>query len=168
MIYDAGVSGINRQTATLLHTQQQISADKRILTPSDDPVAAARALEVQQNIDALSQFKRNQDAATSALSLEDAQLGGANDLLLSVRTLAVQAGNTGLSASQRANIAMELRGDYQQLLGIANAADGNGQSMFSGYMGGVTPFGGAVDNLIAALTGQRPRDCVNPEVLLSQ
>lgn len=149
MIYDAGVSGINRQTATLLHTQQQISADKRILTPSDDPVAAARALEVQQNIDALNQFKRNQDAATSALSLEDAQLSGANDLLLSVRTLAVQAGNTSLTASQRANIAMELRGDYQQLLGIANATDGLGQSMFSGYMGGVTPFGGAVDNLIA-------------------
>ncbi len=43
MIFDAGVSGINRNTASLLHVQQQISANRRILTPSEDPVAAARA-----------------------------------------------------------------------------------------------------------------------------
>lgn len=149
MIFDAGVAGMNRQTATLLHLQQQVSSGRRILTPSDDPVAAARALEVRQNIDTLTQFKRNQDAATSALALEESQLTGVGDLLAKARELSVQAGSTGLSASQRANIAMELRARFDQLVGIANAADGLGQSMFSGYMGGVTPFGGAVDNLIA-------------------
>ena len=48
MIFDAGVAGINRQTGSLLHLQQQVSSGRRILTPSDDPVAAAQALEVTQ------------------------------------------------------------------------------------------------------------------------
>ena len=56
MIFDAGVAGINRQTATLLHVQQQVSSMKRILTPSDDPVAAARVLEVTQASDAVAQL----------------------------------------------------------------------------------------------------------------
>ena len=44
MIHDAGVASINRQTSSLLHLQQQLASGRRILTPSDDPVAAARAL----------------------------------------------------------------------------------------------------------------------------
>lgn len=149
MIFDAGVSGINRNTASLLHVQQQISANRRILTPSDDPVAAARALEVQQASDVVAQFKQNQSAATSALGLEEAQLTSATDVLKRVRELAIQAGSTSLTTSQRQAISIELRSRFDELLGIANATDGNGQRTFSGYMGSTTPFGGSVDNLIA-------------------
>ena len=67
MIFDAGVSSINRQTASLLHVQQQVAAGRRILTPSDDPVAAARALEVRQANDIVTQLKQDQDAATYSL-----------------------------------------------------------------------------------------------------
>lgn len=149
MIFDAGVSGINRNTASLLHVQQQISANRRILTPSDDPVAAARALEVQQASDIVAQFKQNQSAATSALGLEEGQLTSATDVLARVRELTIQAGSTSLTATQRKAISIELRSDFDQLMGIANATDGSGQRTFAGYMGSTTPFGGSVDNLIA-------------------
>lgn len=149
MIFDAGVSGINRNTALLLHVQQQISANRRILTPSDDPVAAARALEVQQASDVVAQFKQNQAAATSALGLEEGQLTSATDVLARVRELTIQAGSTSLTATQRKAISTELHSDFDQLLGIANATDGSGQRTFAGYMGSTTPFGGSVDNLIA-------------------
>ncbi|MES2238423.1 MAG: flagellar hook-associated protein FlgL [Pseudomonadota bacterium] len=149
MIFDAGVSGINRNTSSLLHVQQQISANRRILTPSDDPVAAARALEVQQASDVVAQFKQNQSAATSALGLEEGQLASATDVLARARELAIQAGSTSLSTGQRKAISTELRSDFDQLLGIANATDGSGQRIFAGYMGSTTPFGGSVDNLIA-------------------
>jgi flagellar hook-associated protein 3 FlgL len=149
MIFDAGVSGINRNTASLLHVQQQISANRRILTPSDDPVAAARALEVQQASDVIAQFKQNQSAATSALGLEEGQLNSATDILARVRELTIQAGNTSLTTSQRQSITIELRARFGDLLGIANATGGDGQSTFAGYMGSTTPFAGSVDNLIA-------------------
>lgn len=149
MIFDAGVAGINRNTSSLLHVQQQIAANRRILTPSDDPVAAARALEVQQASDVVAQFKQNQSAATSALGLEEGQLTSATDVLGRVRELAIQAGNTSLTTSQRKAISIELRSRFDELLGIANATDGSGQRTFAGYMGATTPFGGSVDNLIA-------------------
>jgi len=149
MIFDAGVSGINRQTASLLHVQQQVSAGRRILTPSDDPVAAARALEVTQSSDVVAQTTKNQSSATSALGLEDAQLSSVSDLLANSRDLVIQAGNTNLTAMARKGIATQLRANFNQLLGLANATDGTGQHMFAGYMGSVTPFGGNVDAIIS-------------------
>lgn len=149
MIFDAGVSSINRQTASLLHLQQQVASGRRILTPSDDPVAAARALEVTQSQNVTAQFKLNHDNANSALGLEEAQLSGAGDLLARVRELAVQGGNTSLSASDRRAITAELRSRFEELTGIANATDGAGQYLFSGFMGSTRPFGGSVESLIA-------------------
>lgn len=152
MIYDAGVSTINRQMADLLHLQQQVATGRRVVTPKDDPVAAARALEVQQSKDVIAQFSTNHDNATSALGLEEAQLTSLNDMFGRIRQLAVQAGNAPLSANDRESIALELRARFDELLGIANATDGNGQYLFSGYMGDTKPFGGNVDALVAAPT----------------
>lgn len=149
MIFDAGVSAINKQTASLLHLQQQIANGRRILTSSDDPVAAARALEVTQAGDTLAQYKQNHNNANSALGLEDAQLSSAGDLLARVRELAVQAGNSTLAASDRAAISSELRARYDELTGIANATDGAGQYIFSGFMGSTKPFGGTVESILA-------------------
>ena len=149
MIFDAGVAGINRKTESLLHLQQQISAGRRILTPSDDPVAAARALEVTQSDDVIKQLTLNQGSAKQSLGLEDGQLASVGDVLGRVRELAVQAGNTSLPTSSRNSIAIELRARFSELLGLANAADGAGQYMFAGYSANVQPFSGTVEGLIA-------------------
>lgn len=149
MIFDQGVRAMNSQTATALHTQQQISANTRILKPSDDPVAAARVLEVTQSRDVTAQFTKNQANANSALGLEDAQLSSANDLLTRVNELAIQAGSSTLNASDRKTIATELRTRFDELVGIANATDGNGQYLFAGYMGSTEPFVTNLDSMIA-------------------
>lgn len=148
MVYDSGVRSINRQTASLLHVQQQVASGTRILSPSDDPVAAARALEVTQSRNIVAQFATNHNNATSALGLEEAQLTSSGDLLARIRELAVKAGNTTLSASDRKSIAFELRANFDELVGIANGTDGSGQYLFSGYMGSTKPFGGTVDGII--------------------
>lgn len=149
MIFDAGVSSINKQTATLLHLQQQVASGRRILTPSDDPVAAARALEVTQSQEITSQFKLTHNNANSALGLEEAQLSSATDVLARVRELTVQAGNTTLSSSDRRAITSELRARFEELIGISNATDGAGQYLFAGFMGATKPFGGSVESILA-------------------
>lgn len=149
MIFDAGVSTINKQTASLLHLQQQVASGRRILSPSDDPVAAARALEVTQSQDITAQFKLNHNNANSALGLEEAQLTGATELLARVRELAVQAGNTSLSSSDRLALTAELRSRFEELTGIANATDGGGQYLFSGFMGSTKPFGGTIESILS-------------------
>jgi flagellar hook-associated protein 3 FlgL len=149
MIFDAGVASINRQTASLLHLQQQVASNRRILAPSDDPVAAARALEVTQASDVAAQFKQNQNYANSALGLEEVHLGSAGDILARVRELAVQAGNTSLAASDRKAIATELRARFEEVLGVANATDGTGNHIFAGFMSAATPFGGTVESILS-------------------
>jgi len=149
MIFDAGVSTINKQTSSLLHLQQQVASGRRMLSPSDDPVAAARALEVTQSQDVNAQFKLNHNNANSALGLEEAQLSSSTDLLARVRELAVQAGNSSLANSDRRAITTELRARFEELTGIANATDGSGQYLFSGFMGATKPFGGSVESILA-------------------
>lgn len=146
MIFDAGVANINKQWSSLLHLQQQVASGRRILTPSDDPVAAARALEVTQSSDILTQYATNQQNATSALGLAETQLTSLNDMFARLKELTVQAGNAILSSTDRKSIALELRARFDEMIGIANAADGQGQHLFSGYMGDTKPFAGTVES----------------------
>lgn len=150
MIFDAGVNAMNRQWGSLLHLQQQVASGRRILKPSDDPVAAARSLEITQSKDVLAQHATNQQNAQSALGLAETQLAGFNSTFARIKELTVQAGNGALAASDKQSIAFELRSRYDELLGLANAADGQGLYLFSGYMGATQPFGGTIEHLNAA------------------
>ena len=104
MIHDAGVLSMQKQTASLLHTQQQVASGRRLLVPSDDPLAAARALELTQARTGNALMLDNQKAAGEALGIEENSLTAVGDLIDGVRTLAVQAGNAGLTASDRLSI----------------------------------------------------------------
>ena len=144
MIFNAGVASIQKQTSSLLHTQQQVASGRRILTPADDPVAAARALEVEQARGTNALYQTNQKAAGENLGLEEGRLVSVGELVRNVRTLAVQGGGGSLTDTDRRSIATELRQRFDELLGLANATDGSGQHLFSGYMGDTTPFSGTV------------------------
>lgn len=145
MIFDAGVRTINNQTAKLLDLQQQVATGRRIVKPSDDPVAAARALELTQASDVVAQYSRNRENAQSSLSLQETQLTGVGELITRVRELATQGGNGSLTQDNRKAITAELRARYEELLGYANARDGNGKYLFAGYMGDTRPFAGSVE-----------------------
>ena len=147
-IFDASVSAMQQQSAKLLQAQQQISTGRRMLTPADDPIAAAQALQVTQAQTMNAQYSTNAGSASDSLTLEESILGSITSLLQDVRTLSVNAGNGALNRSDRAILATDLSGRYQQLLGLANTIDGNGQYLFSGYQGGVRPFAVLVDGSI--------------------
>ncbi len=139
-IFDQGVFNIQRNQADLLKLQEQISSGRRVLTPADDPVSAGRSLELSQSKALAEQFARNTESATAAIGLAEGALQRYTSLLQDVRVLAVNAGNGALTASDRRSVATELRERYAELLGIANATDGNGVYLFSGYQGATRPF----------------------------
>ena len=139
-IFDQGVFNMQRGQSTLVELQDQISTNRRVRTPADDPVAAARALEVEQSEAISQQYIRNGDSAQTALGLSENALTAVTSLIQDVRTLAVNAGDGALSVQDLKSLAVELRGRYQDLLGLANSTDGNGQYLFSGYQGATRPF----------------------------
>jgi len=146
MIYDSGVRSVQSQTSTLLHTQQQLATGRRMLSPSEDPVAAARALEIGQAKEINATYAVTQGNAKSTLGLVDGQLSAAADLITRVRELAVQAGDAALSAGDLRSISSELRAHFEELIGLANSTDGTGQYLFSGYQGSNKPFSGSVES----------------------
>lgn len=148
-IFDAGALNIQRNQGELFKLQNQLSTGRRILTPADDPVAAAQALVVAQSKEVNAQQLANQGNASSQLGLVDSQLGSLTDLLQNVRDRVVQAGNTTLSNNDRQSIATELEARLSEMLGIANSDNGSGDFLFSGYQGATRPF--AVDASLAAL-----------------
>lgn len=142
LIYDTNVATIGRQQVDLLHTQQQLSTGSRVVAPSDDPVASARALEISQSVSRINLEKENQGTASDSLKTLDSQLGAIGELLTYVRERAVQAGNDALSVEDRRAIAVDVRAQFEELMSLANAKDSSGEYMFSGYKGDVQSFTG--------------------------
>ncbi len=140
MIFDSGRDAMLRQSADLLHTQQQLSTGKRMLAPSDDPIAAARALEVSQTQSINEQFQTNQGYANDALASLESSLGSIGDILTYIRTRAIQAGNAALSPTEHEAIAVDIEAQFNALVGIANSKDGTGEYRFAGYQSGSEPF----------------------------
>jgi flagellar hook-associated protein 3 FlgL len=132
MIYEAGSTQLNNLQSALNRTQMQLSSNRRNLTPADDPIASARALEVTQSQSINTQFVTNRSNATNFLSQEELALGSTTNLLADVQELVVKAGNPGLRDEERGLLAKELEGRLTDLLGIANTADGAGGYLFAG------------------------------------
>lgn len=140
LLFASGVDAIARQQEAMLKTQQQIAAGKRILAPSDDPIAAAQALTVTQAQARNAQYAANIGAAEDALGFAEGALAQVTDLLQASRTLAVNGGAGSLSDADRRSLAGELRAQLAQLVGLANSRDGDGAYVFAGFGTAVQPF----------------------------
>ena len=96
MIYEQGSTQLNNLQSALNRTQMQLSTNRRNLTPADDPIASARALEVTQSQALNTQFVTNRSNATNFLSQEELALKSTTNLIADVQELVVKAGNPGL------------------------------------------------------------------------
>ena len=147
-IYDRGVAGIEQQQSTLSRTQQQIASGKRIQTPSDDPVGAAQSLALTQAKGRVAQYGANIDAAKDALAQNESVLSQVTEVLQNLHTLTIQAGNNALNDTDRASLAADAAGRLQELLGLVNSQDGNGNYIFSGFASNTQPFATAASGAI--------------------
>lgn len=139
-IFETGTNQLGTLQNNIARTQMQLSTNRRMLTAADDPIASARALEVTQSQSINTQFATNRQNARNSLSQVELALGGVTLLLQDVQTLTVNAGNGALSQADRVSLATELSGRLDDLLGLANSADGAGGYLFSGYKSTTLPF----------------------------
>lgn len=140
MMHSMAVARINDQQSALARTQQALSTGRRINAPSDDPIGAASALNVSGADAQNDQFTTNRTGAKSTLSEEDGILQGVTELIQNVQAAVITARNGTLSDKDRGFIAEDLRGQLDQLLGLANSKDGTGNYFFSGYQSQTAPF----------------------------
>jgi flagellar hook-associated protein 3 FlgL len=139
-MFETATNQIGTLQSGIARTQMQLSANRRMLSAADDPIASARALEVTQSQSMNTQFVTNRQNARASLSQVDVTLQATTGLLHDVQDIVVQAGNAAFSASDRASLATELEGRLADLFGLANTADGAGGYLFSGYRATTQPF----------------------------
>lgn len=179
VLFETGANRLGELQSGLIKTQQQISTGRRILTPSDDPVGAARALEVSQSLAVNTQYGANRQHATSALSVMEGTLSSVTSLLQDVKTTIIAAGNGVLSDSERRFQAAELRGRFDELMGLANSRDALGNYMFSGFQTdtpaftkdaatGVVSYGGDTGQQLIQVESTRRMAVGNPGVNVFQ
>ncbi|MFA5597525.1 MAG: flagellar hook-associated protein FlgL [Pusillimonas sp.] len=148
LFFQTGVNTINNQQAGLMKLYQQIGTGKRMINPSDDPLAAAQSINIAQSQTMNLRYTENRQVAKSALSSEENTLTSVTSLLVGIKTRLVEAGNGTLSDADRAVLGNVLSNARDNLLGLANSTDGNGQYMFSGHKGTQPPFVEGADGKI--------------------
>ena len=128
---------INRQLALsrdVAKAQTQLSTQKRIQSPSEDPVAAARISSIgrAQANDAV--WKSNLDLAASLAARADTALKAVGTAFDRVTELMTQGATGTLSDQDRATIALELRSIADELTTLKDSKDSRGNALFmSGY-----------------------------------
>ncbi|GGY66397.1 flagellar hook-associated protein FlgL [Marinobacter zhanjiangensis] len=144
-IFSGGVNRLQDLNVNLNQTQEQISTGKRVNNPSDDPVAAARILKLDQEVGRIETYQRNVGLAENRLQREESSLSSMVDIVQRVRELTVQAGSGSLSAQDRQSISAELKQRLEQLASQANTQDSSGSYIFSGFQGDSPAFAKSAD-----------------------
>jgi flagellar hook-associated protein 3 FlgL len=151
MLFENGVNNMLARQQEVVDTQNHISTGRRVLTPSDDPVAASHMLDVSEAKALNQQNAENAASVKSRLALQESSLSAITRLIQDVSTLSVQAGNGAYTPSDLRSIAEEVNGRYQELLGLANATDGSGEYLFAGFRTGTAPFAETAPGVVAYL-----------------
>ncbi|MFB9159311.1 flagellar hook-associated protein FlgL [Chromobacterium violaceum] len=139
-LYQSGVNNMSALQSDLLQLNMQIDTGKRVVTPADDPVAAARIELLNSSSGQNTQYGKNTQAVSSWLSLSDSTLQNVVNLMGAMKSQAIYANNSSLSPTQLQQLQKTVAEGISELTGYANATDGNGNFLFSGNAVTTAPF----------------------------
>ncbi len=118
---------------------EQLSSQKRINRPSDDPVGAKAVLFARETQNKITEYQRNLDLAKAYLLNSESTLDQAKEMMARAKELAIQARSDNMSAEQRQQVAKEVNQLLLQLRDLGNTQV-NGEYIFSGYSTTTAPF----------------------------
>ncbi|WP_169051513.1 flagellar hook-associated protein FlgL [Neptunomonas sp. XY-337] len=144
------IDQMQRTQATLADKQNEINTGKRLLTPSDDPVAAAQVVKLERELAQYEKFDDNINVTKRRLQLEDSLLDDINIAMDRINELALKAGNEAtLTDQDRKGIANELYELTDYVAGLMNTQDSEGEYIFAGSKGSTKPYEELANNRFA-------------------
>ena len=121
----------NRQLGVLF---EQLSSGLRVNRAADDAAGLAISEKMRAQIKGLQQGQRNAQDGISMLQTTEGALNEVHAILQRVRELAVQAGNTTLSSSDRQALGEELLALRSEIDNISVRTRFNGQQLLNGSL----------------------------------
>ncbi len=128
----------------IARAQTDISTQKRIQAPSDDPSASARIADIQRGQSNETAWAANTDAAIALSDRVDANLTTLATNVDRAKTLMLAASNATLSDGDRASIATELRGIAEDVAALSRERDSRGQPLYAATAALAYPVGAAL------------------------
>jgi flagellar hook-associated protein 3 FlgL len=133
MINSNTKTNINANKVLVDKYNTQMTTQKKINKPSENPVIAIRSLRMQTTLSHVDQFLNNNIADASAwLEVTDTALTNMKTLLESIRTQCVNGSTDTLKDEDRQTILQELQQMADQVYSEGNA-DYAGRTIFTGY-----------------------------------
>jgi len=131
-MYSNGMNGILQSSNSFNTINSQMATGKRVLTPADDPVAAAQTLNTKTRMAAVQQYNRNVDFADKNLSLSESVLDQTEASLISLKERAIQLGSDQWSDDQIKSSGIEVEEILKHLQGLLNTRNESGEYIFAG------------------------------------
>ncbi|WP_279050802.1 flagellar hook-associated protein FlgL [Cedecea davisae] len=129
--------GSNSESISKL--MMQLSTQKRVNVPSDDPVAASRLVQLNREQSAIAQYQKNITSISGTLASQESHLQAMNDQLLALNDKLLSAANGTNSQQDMASYGAELDSMLDSLVASMNAQNENGSYLFSGTKTGTKP-----------------------------
>jgi flagellar hook-associated protein 3 FlgL len=147
--YDNALRNISQRQSSLSSLQENLTSGKRVVRASDDPSSAAQAERALTRMSRIVTDQRALASQTNSIAMAESTLGDVTNALQSFRELVVSAGNGTFTQKDRQTVALQLQGLRDQIFGLANTKDTNGQPLFSALGSEPEPF---VEPVAPALT----------------
>ncbi len=133
MITNNASGNINGNKVLVDKTNTQMTTQKKIARPSENPVIAIRSLRLQTTLNKVNQYyEKNIPDAESWMDVTETALTNIKDLLKNMRTLCVNGSTGTLTEDDRSTILTQLKALQSQVYAEGNA-DYAGRTVFTGY-----------------------------------
>ena len=164
-MYDNALRNLGERHSSLVGLQDNLTSGKRVVRPSDDPVAAAQAERALTRITRIQTEQRALEVQRNAIAQAEGSLGDAVNLVQEMRELMVKAGSGTLTPNDRKTIAQQIQSLRDQFIDVANRKDTNGLPLFNSLGSALQPFLGPLapppDYSFEGLPGQSAADTVS-------
>lgn len=146
-IYNIANNSMRDASVAISKTQEELSSGRRLSSAADDPVAATRIQQLNNQLQGLDQYDKNITIAQNNLDTQENTLESITNLVQRMQEIAVQSGNTAvLSRGDYAALAAEVDTRLDELFNLVNTRNAGGDYIFSGFQGSTPAFSGDAAN----------------------
>lgn len=138
--YETTAANYQRNYNNAIKTSAEASSLTKVNTAADDPIGAARLLQLGQQSAMLDQYAGNISSLKGAYSQSETALSAIGTALQRAKELALGASNGTQTDADRKAAAQELGQIQSQVLGLMNSQDANGNYLFAGSKTSTPPY----------------------------
>ena len=133
VIQNNSLTNINTNKLLQDKLSQQMSTEKKVNRPSDDPIVAIRALRLRTNVNQVTQYyEKNVPDAKSWLEVTESALSSMSEVVTDMIAQCTKGSNEDLTTSDRETILTALKALRDEVYSTGNA-DYAGRFIFTGY-----------------------------------